>query len=78
MSHQIKSVFRWSSNEKMLRLFRIIWNVGTVGDGKGYSAKISVGLQRRLFYFQREWRAWRLTFLGFHLSYRRSYGGIFA
>jgi hypothetical protein len=73
-----KPVMRWSASERMLRLFRVVWNVGEAGDGRGYSAKVSVGLELRWFYFQREWQAWRLTVCGLHLSHRRHYGGRFA
>jgi hypothetical protein len=72
-----KLVMRWSESERMLRLFRVMWNTGTVGDGHGYSTRISVGLQARWFYFTREWSAFRLTILGLHVSARRSYGGRF-
>ena len=72
-----KKVVRYSPNEGMLRLFRLIWNVGRVGFG-GCSHKVSVGLQRSLFYFDRECDGWRTTVLGLHISHRRSYGGIFA
>lgn len=72
-----KMIMRYSAPERMLRLFRIVWCVGAVGLG-GCSHKFSVGLQRSLFYFDREWDGWRGTFLGLHLSHRRSWGGIFA
>lgn len=74
---KFKRVLRYSPNERMLRLFRLTWDIGEVGFG-GVSHKISVGLQRSLLYFDRECDGWRATLLGFHVSHKRSYGGRFA
>ncbi len=74
-------VMRYSPPEKMLRLFRIIWETPEAWEGDfctgGYSNKLSVGLQRKLFYFDSSFDGWRLTILGFHISHRRSFGGRF-
>jgi hypothetical protein len=58
-----KNVMTYSPDEKRYRVCRLVWTVGTVGDGKGYSCKLSVALQ------------WAFPFL--RLTLRRSYGGIY-
>ena len=60
---QVVSIFKYSPDEKLLRLFRIVWLRGIVGDGRGYSAKFSVSVEKHF------------PFLCFH--YSRAYGGIF-
>jgi hypothetical protein len=76
----IKSVMRYSPAERLLRLFRIIWVRGQPGVGGfgDYSAKVSIGLRPRLWSWEHEWDGWRLAAAGVHVSYRRSWGGIFA
>lgn len=69
---------RWSPPERLLRLARFVWKRGKPGDGKGYSAKFTVGLTPRLLSGKREWDGWILTVCGIRLHYMRSYGGIFA
>ena len=74
----IKPVFRYSASERMVRLLRLTWDRGNVGDGRGYSNKLSVGLQKSLFYFDKQvCGCWRMTLLGLHLSRQKSFGGHF-
>lgn len=58
-----------------VRLFRIIWERGVVGDGQGYSAFFSVSLEPRLWRHERPLYGWAYTILGLRLHYQRSYGG---
>jgi hypothetical protein len=75
----IKTVMRYSPAERLLRLCRITWLRGKPGrPGGGYSAKVSIGLRPRLWSWEHEWDGWRLAAAGVHVSYRRSWGGIFA
>lgn len=69
-------VGRLDPNFKMLRLARVVWQRGRVGDGRGYSVKLSVGLRPKLFQWNCGTYEWALTFLGIRLHYQRSYGGI--
>ena len=75
---RVKWVGRLDRGNRLLRLFRVMWSVGQVGDGKGYSAKFSVGLRPTLFRWRREGDGWLLTVLGIRLHMQRSYGGRFA
>lgn len=77
-SMKIQRVMRWDPVAKLLRLGRLIYDRGTVGDGKGYSAKLSLALTSRLLRFRREFRGWIVTVLGVRVHYCRSYGGRFA
>ena len=75
---KFKRIMRWDSREKKLRLFRIIWNRGEVGDGKGFSACFSVALVRKLFKFDTTiYDQVRVVIFGLSLHYMRSYGGKF-
>jgi len=71
-----RRIFRYDPDNRLLRLFRVTWQRGTVGDGKGYSNKLTLGLRPRLFGFRREYGGWLLTLFGLRLHYDRSYGGI--
>lgn len=73
----IKRVMRFDPTQKKLRLFRLIWNTGNVGDGIGYSAKLSVSLVPKLYGFKSAWDGWRLTVLGMSVHKRVSFGGRF-
>jgi len=83
---------QWTPNvipeEKRICLTRLRWERGTVGDGKGYSVKLSIslcwkwqGLWVGLFIKERlhGWYAWicLLPCLPIRLSYQRAYGGTF-
>lgn len=76
---RIRWVFRHDEIQRHLRLFRVIWERGRVGDGEGYSAKLAVGLTPRLLGFHRDARTdFIVSILGLRIHYSRSYGGIFA
>ncbi len=72
--------FRWINRyddcQRMQRLARVVWQRGTVGDGAGYSVKLSVGLRPCLWRFQRELCGLVVTVAGVRVHYVRSYGGI--
>lgn len=73
-----KPVFRADEIQKHYRLFRVMWERGTPGDGTGYSVKLSVALAPRLLGWTREGRAdWFLFLAGLRIHYARSYGGRF-
>lgn len=69
---------RWDGCGRVLRLVRVMWERGTVGDGRGYSVKLSLGLRPKLFERRSEGhgRGWWLTLAGVRLHYQRAYGGI--
>ena len=73
----VKTVFRFDQSWPKFRLFRVIRNIGTVGDGVGYSHKIAVALRPRLASWQRDWDGFRVTVFGIEIHSQRSYGGIF-
>lgn len=73
---KFKWVGSWDSQSRNLRLFRVMWVRGRVGDGKGYSVKLSVALRPTLFAVRREFEALRVTLLGVRVHYQRSYGGL--
>jgi len=76
---KVKPMMTWSASEKKLRLFRLILERGTVGDGTGYSACFSVALVRKMFVFKRiSSDDARIVILGLSFHYMRSYGGRFA
>lgn len=70
---RVKGVFRFDEIQRHLRLFRVMWERGVVGDGHGYSAKLAVGFRPKLFH----WDDGRLTIFGLRIHYCRSYGGTF-
>lgn len=72
---RFKLVLRFDEIQQHLRLFRVMWERGEVGHGKGgYSAKLAVGLMPRLYHRE----GGRVTILGLRVHYARSYGGIWA
>lgn len=74
---RLKPVFTWSSTERKVRLFRIIWKRGIVGDGKGYSAFLSLSLVPHLFWWHSLWDGFDVVVLGLRIHHKRSYGGRF-
>ena len=74
---KLKPIMTWSASDRKLRLLRLIWERGTVGDGKGYSAFFSLALMPRLFLIERTLFKFRVVILGISLHWRRSYGGRF-
>lgn len=76
---RIKRVMRFDEIQRHFRLFRLMWERGTVGDGSGYSVKLSVAVEPRLARFGRDaTHDWLVTLFGVRVHYARSYGGIFA
>lgn len=73
---RLKPVFRYDTRIQKFRIARVVWQFGRVGDGHGYSAKISIALTPRLFRWSRQFDGWRLTVLGVDLHHQRAYGGI--
>ena len=74
---RFKKVMRLDTIQRHYRLFRLLWTNGKVGDGNGYSAKLSVGLIAKLFSYTRLSRYdISLTVMGLRLHYARAYGGI--
>jgi len=62
---------------RLLRLFRLMWQSGIVGDRHGYSCMFTVALYPRLFRWERESRdVWRLWVVGLRFHFERAYGGI--
>lgn len=61
-----------------MRLWRILWERGEPGDGKGYSAKFTIGLAPHWWASETLGRHDRMfTVFGIRLHYSRSYGGRF-
>lgn len=76
---RFKSVMRQDGIQRHFRLFRLLWERGTVGDGDGYSAKLAVGLLPRLFRWHRVGKHdLEAIIFGLRVHYSRSYGGRFA
>lgn len=73
---RFKPVLRYDPSWPKLRLFRVAWEHGSVGDGNGYSRKISVALRPRLWSYGRGWDSLRVCILGVELHTKRNYGGI--
>ncbi len=76
-----KPVLRWDKTAKLFRVGRLMWERGTVGDGKGYSGKLSFALWLSKHGLCRCWkeegRDWIVSILGLRFHYERSYGGRF-
>ena len=76
--HSLKA--RWIGRRdpvgRLVRLARLVWQRGKVGDGEGYSVKLSLALRPRLVEWRREADGWLGTLAGIRVHYRRSYGGI--
>ena len=75
---RLRWIGRYDAPARMLRLARLTWTRGTVGDGQGYSSKLTLALWPRLFHVAREFQSWAVTLLGLRVHLVRSYGGIFA
>lgn len=73
---KLKTVMRYDPKQRKLRLFRLIWQRGVVGDGKGYSAKLSVSIAAKLFGWADDFSGWRVTFCGVQLHHLKAYGGV--
>ncbi len=75
---KVKTVFRLSPSERTFRLARVLWTRGVVGDGEGYSAKLSFAVRPVLFHRGPELFGWDVTVFGLRVHYQRAYGGIHA
>lgn len=72
----LKWVGRWSPDERMLRVARLVWRRGEgPGFGKGFCAKLSLALRPKLIGFSRGWHEFEFTVFGVRVHYQRSYGG---
>ncbi len=81
MNLRLKKVLRYDEMQGHFRLFRVMWETGIVGDGKGYSNMVSVALQPSLFQWHRAnkgCREWMLVLFGVRVHRKFSYGGRFA
>lgn len=79
-SPRIQWVFRKDTIQGFWRVLRVCWERGAgPGTGRGYSAKLSFAIERRLFYGIRSEGStdWIVTVLGVRVHYCRSYGGRF-
>ncbi len=60
---------------RLIRLFRVMWIRGTVGDGKGFSCRFSVAVFPKVFGWEHRPNEWMLLFCGVRLHFQRSFGG---
>ena len=76
--HGLKVIWIGQTDPMMpiFRLARAVWQRGRVGDGSGYSAKLTVGLRPKMWQWNHGSSEWAVTLLGVRWHYRRSYGGI--
>ena len=72
---KIKPVFCWDSYQRKYRIGRVMWQRGRVGDGVGYSVKLSLAVGPRLLRFGRDCQGWTLALLGLIVHYEKSFGG---
>jgi hypothetical protein len=75
--------FRWimrlDTVQRIYRVARFTWSRGIVGNGKGYSAKLTFALTTEWFpYWTNEFHDWFFVLFGLRIHYCRSYGGRFA
>lgn len=85
---RIQWIPNWVKSERRLCLTRIRWERGKVGDGKGYSCKLSVSLiwePRDIWiglfwdkkHSERTWYLCLLPLLPIRFKLLKSFGGIF-
>lgn len=75
---KFKRVMTIDRRSRHVRLFRLTRDVGEVGDGKGYSEQVSVGLVPRLLWASVSRNDVIATVFGVRLHWQRSYGGRYA
>jgi len=77
MIHSVhfKRVMRKGS-DGVFRVARIVWQRGTVGDGKGWSGKLSLGFTRKFFIFRKTWARCEICIAGVRIHFLRAWGGI--
>lgn len=74
---KFKKIMTISKRERKVRLFRLIWERGIMGQG-GYSAFLSFGLMPKIWQWNRNSPSEALfVIFGIVFHYRRSYGGRF-
>lgn len=67
----------WDTLQGFYRLVRVVWVSGVVGDGKGYSAKVTLAVSPKFFSFGRSGKYdIAVTLFGIRFHHNRSYGGI--
>lgn len=67
---KIKTVFRWDSDGKILRIFRCGWNKKKIGHAHYLQAKVSFAITPRLFFFEKGCcNEVRLTLFGLRFHY---------
>lgn len=71
---KLKRVFR--RDGALIRLFRLMWTKGRVGDGNGYSCKLTLGLYPCPFSWRSSGDEWFLYLGGLRIHFQRSWGGI--
>jgi hypothetical protein len=75
---KVKPVFRYQPTIKKFRILRFVWERGVVGDGKGFSAKLSFAVRPKIYeWWIGELDEWRLILLGVEIHFYKSYGGVF-
>ena len=75
---RVKRVMRHDEVQGHFRLFRVMWEAGIVGDGRGHSNMVSVAVQPKIFLFERlSPGSWLLVLCGIRVHRKRSFGGIF-
>lgn len=74
-SFRARWIGRYDPHGRVLRIARLVWQRGVVGDGDGYSTKLTVALRPSLFSFRGQRDDWCLTLAGLRLHLRRAYGG---
>jgi len=73
---RMRWIGRYDRRARIFRMVRVTWTRGRVGDGRGYSAKLSLALCPRIIGWRRtSYPEWMLTAVGLRLHYQRSYGG---
>ena len=73
-----KIVMCYDEIQGHFRLFRIMWETGTGGDGHGYSNMVSVAVHPKLFTWTRCGGSWMVVIFGVRIHRKRSFGGRFA
>jgi len=73
---KIKKVMSCDASRLLYRIGRIVWQKGCVGDGKGFSAKISLALTPLFFKKKFSFNERELCIFGVRIHYVKSYGGI--
>jgi hypothetical protein len=64
-----------TNSKGLIRIIRIMWTRGVVGDGEGYSNSLSLALYPKLYQYKPVLYGWYLYILGVRIHYDRSYGG---